>query len=109
MYFKKFADGSFIYLLLYVDHMLVACKRKVEIGNLKLQLNREFEMKDLGEAKKILGMKIAKDAVKGIVHLTQKAYFKKVLERFGMDGNSKSVSTTLAPHFKLSASLSPST
>ena len=87
--------------------MLVACK--VEIDRLKLQLNREFEMKCLGEAKKILGMKIAKDIVKGIVHLIQKGYLKKVLDRFGMDGNSKSMSTTLAPHFKLSALLSLST
>ena len=28
VYFKKFADGSFIYLLLYVDDMLVTCKTK---------------------------------------------------------------------------------
>ena len=36
-------------------------------------------MKDLGDAKKILGMEIAKYRVKGTVHLTQKAYLKKVL------------------------------
>jgi hypothetical protein len=36
-------------------------------------------MKDLGEAKKILGMEIARDRVKGTVHLTQKQYLTKVL------------------------------
>ena len=45
--------------------MLVACKSKVEIDCLKLQLNREFEMKDLGEAKKILGIEIERDRVEG--------------------------------------------
>ncbi|KAE8664469.1 hypothetical protein F3Y22_tig00112762pilonHSYRG00050 [Hibiscus syriacus] len=47
-------DGSFIYLLLYVDDMLIASKSQKEIDKLKAQLNQEFEMKDLGEAKKIL-------------------------------------------------------
>ena len=89
--------------------MLVACKSKVEIDCLKLQLNREFEMKDLGEAKKILGMEIAMDRVTRTVHLTYKAYLKKVLKGFGMEGNSKLVTTPLAPPFKLSASLSSST
>ena len=31
-----------------------------------------------------------------------------MLERFGMDGNSKLVSMPLAPHFELNVSLSPS-
>ena len=34
---------------------------------------------------------------------------KKVLQFFGITGQSKLVSTPLAPHFKLSSSLSPST
>ena len=45
-------------MLLYVDDILIAAKSKVEIGKLKLQLNEEFEMKDLREIRKILGMKI---------------------------------------------------
>ena len=35
-------------------------------------------MKDLGEAKRILGMKIERDKVKGKMSLTQKAYLQKV-------------------------------
>ena len=57
-------------MLLYVDDILIAAKSKVEIGKLKLQLNEEFEMKDLGEAKKILGMEIQRDRLKGIVGLS---------------------------------------
>ena len=41
-----------------MDDILIAAKSKAEIGKLKLQLNEEFEMKVLGEAKKILGMEI---------------------------------------------------
>ncbi|CAL8994262.1 unnamed protein product, partial [Prunus brigantina] len=109
VYFRKLRDGTFIYLLLYVDDMLIACKSKVEIDRLKTQLSNEFEMKDLGEARKILGMEIERDRAKGKISLCQKQYLKKVLQRFGMNENSKPVSTPLAPHFKLSASMSPKT
>jgi hypothetical protein len=109
VYFLKLQDGTFIYLLLYVDDMLIACKSVVEIDRLKTQLKKEFEMKDLGEAKKILGMEITREKAKGIVCLTHKQYLKKVLKRFGMDGNTKPTITPLVPHFKLSAVMSPST
>jgi len=107
VYLRKLQDGSFIYLLLYVDDMLIASKNSGEIEKLKAQLNKEFEMKDLGEAKKILGMEIIRDRKRGRLCLTQRTYLKKVLQRFGTNEKSKPVSTPLAPHFKLSASLSP--
>ena len=72
VYFRKLQDGSFIYLLLYVDDMLIASKNQGEICSLKAQLSKEFEMKDLGEAKKILGMEIARDRQRGTLCLTQK-------------------------------------
>ena len=34
---------------------------------------------------------------------------KKVLQRFNIDGDTKSVSTPLAPHFKLKPTMSPTT
>ena len=87
--------------------MLIASKNPVEIEKLKAQLKKEFEMKDLGEAKKILGMEISRDRKLGRLCLTQTQYLRKVLNRFGMNEKSKPVSTPLAPHFKLSAVLSP--
>jgi len=61
VYFRQFSYGSFAHLLLYVDDMLIASKDKSLISKLKSQLIREFEMKDLGVAKKILGMEIQRD------------------------------------------------
>ncbi|GKB05659.1 retrovirus-related pol polyprotein from transposon TNT 1-94 [Tanacetum coccineum] len=43
------------------DDMLIACKSKAEIGSTKSLLKKEFDMKELGEAKKILGMEIVRD------------------------------------------------
>ena len=98
----KFVDGSPIYLLLYVDDMLIAAKSKKEITTLKKLLNSEFEMKDLGAAKKILGIEITRDRNSGLLFLSQQSYIKKVLHRFNMH-DAKSVNTRIASHFKLSA------
>ena len=64
-------------------------------------LNSEFDMKDLGHAKKILGMEITRDRRKGTMFLSQKKYLEKVLNTFGMS-SCKPVITRLASHFKLS-------
>ena len=58
VYFLRLHDRYFLYLLLYVDDMLITSNNVEEIEKLKTQLNQKFEMKDLG--KKILGMEITK-------------------------------------------------
>ncbi|KAH9706020.1 Integrase catalytic domain-containing protein [Citrus sinensis] len=45
VYFKETSGRGMIYLLLYVDDMLIACHDKEEINHLKKLLSREFEMK----------------------------------------------------------------
>ena len=51
VYFKL-VNGSTIYLVLYVEDMLVVTKDKAKISKLKTQLSNEFEMKDLGATKR---------------------------------------------------------
>jgi hypothetical protein len=82
--------------------MLIAAKSMKEITTLKRLLSSEFEMKDLGAAKKILGMEITRDRKAGLLFLSQHAYIEKVLQRFNMH-DAQPVSTPIAPHFKLSA------
>ncbi|KAH9705555.1 hypothetical protein KPL70_011923 [Citrus sinensis] len=108
VYYKKIDSDHHIYLLLYVDDMLIACKEREEIEALKQMLNSEFDMKDLGHAKKILGMEITRDGRKGTMFLSQKKYLEKVLNTFGMN-NCKPVITPLASHFKLSNQQCPKT
>ena len=64
-------------------------------------------MKNLGEAKKVLGMEIERDQKDGNVSLMQKGYLKKVLQKFNINNDMKSVSTPLAPHLKLKVIMSP--
>jgi len=72
---------------------------------LKKDLSFEFEMKDLGEAKKVLGMEIEREWKSGKISLTQMGYLKKVFQKFNINDDIKSESTPLTPHFKLKATL----
>lgn len=83
VYYKLVKTDIYIYLLLYVDDMLVACKFMDKIKALKQLLNSEFDMKDLGQAKKILGMEIRRNMEKRIMFLTQRKYLEKLLGNFG--------------------------
>jgi hypothetical protein len=42
MYYMQFSDCSLVYLLLFVDNMLIAAKSLLEIKRLKSQLGDEF-------------------------------------------------------------------
>jgi hypothetical protein len=68
--YLKFVNESPKYLLLYGDDMLIIYKSMKEIVALKAQLSSEFDMKDLGAAKKILGMEIVRDRKSGLLYLS---------------------------------------
>jgi len=76
----------------------------MEVNKLKVVVSKEFDMKDLGTAKKILGMENRRDRDAKRLWVSQAGYVKKVLERFSME-NVKPVSTPLATHFHLSTNV----
>ena len=82
---REVSGGSLLYLLLYVDDMLVIAKDMFEVKKVEKMLKGEFEMKDLWTAKRILGMKITRDRDKERLYLSQEKYIARVWERFHMD------------------------
>lgn len=67
---------------------------------LKKQLKVEFEMKDLGPVKKILGIELVRNRKEDTLFLTQYKYIYKVLEKLGMV-KAKPIQTPLAAHCRL--------
>jgi hypothetical protein len=61
VFYKHVPNGSFVYLFLCVDDIFIPAKNMLEIKILKSQLGDEFEMKDLGVGKNILGIEIHRD------------------------------------------------
>nr|GEZ97300.1 hypothetical protein [Tanacetum cinerariifolium] len=77
------------------------------ISNLKAKLTREYEMKDLGPANKILGMQIHRDKVSSKIWLSQKSYVKKILQKFNMQ-DYKPISTSFSTDVMLFSKMGPS-
>jgi hypothetical protein len=59
--YSKHIGNHFIYVVLYVDDMLLVGNNMDVIKEVKSQLSSKFEMKDLGAANFILGMEIKRD------------------------------------------------
>jgi hypothetical protein len=70
--YAKFKSGKYIFLILYVDDILLASSDVSLLLETKRFLSSHFEMKDLGEARFILGIEIYRDRGKGVLGLSQK-------------------------------------
>ena len=77
------------------------------IKEVKKGLQSEFKMKDLGEAKFLLGIEIRRQE-NGDVFLVQERYAQDVISRFNMEG-CKSVSTPLELGCQMDTSQQPTT
>jgi Reverse transcriptase (RNA-dependent DNA polymerase) len=63
--------GEFVFLILYIDGILLASNDKNIMRETKKFLFKHFDMKDLGEASYVLGLKIHRYRNKGILGLSQ--------------------------------------
>ena len=80
-----FINGrKYIFLVLYVDEILLASSDLGLLHDTKQFLSQNFEMKDLGEVSYVIGIDIHRDRSQKVLGLSQKACIKKVLKRFGM-------------------------
>ena len=61
VYFRFRPGNSFVILLLYVDDILITTNNAKDVMKVKAELNKEFDMKDLGAASRILGIEIQRD------------------------------------------------
>jgi hypothetical protein len=106
--YSKQVGNHFIYVVLYVDDMLLAGNNMDVIKEVKSQLSSKFDMKDLGAANFILGMEIKRDRANRKLWLNQRKYVETILQRFNMHG-SKVVKVPIPIGVKLSADHCPKT
>eukprot|EP00253_Pinus_taeda_P031769 PITA_31769 len=107
VYFKLICDRV-IYLVLYVDDMLLVGNDKEINQYLKTQLSSKFDMKDLGAANYILGMEIKRNLEKRKLWLNQRKYVETILQRFNMH-DSKPVKVPIPMGVRLSTEQCPKT
>ncbi|KAL0300300.1 UNVERIFIED_CONTAM: Retrovirus-related Pol polyprotein from transposon TNT 1-94 [Sesamum angustifolium] len=94
--YLKVSGSKYIFLVLYVDDILLASSDMGLLHETKVFLAKNFEMKDMGEASYVIGIEIHRDRSKRILGLSQKAYIEKVLAKFRMSA----CSSTAAPIVK---------
>lgn len=81
--FVKYSGSSWVYLLLYVDDIILTGNSEALILEVKLALQTEFDMKDLGVLHYFLSLEI-KYLPNGLF-LSQHKYAKDLIHKSGMD------------------------
>ena len=89
--YHKVSGSKICYLILYVDDILLASNDKGLLHEVKQFLSKKFDMKNMGEASYVIGIKIHRDRGRCVLILSQETYLNKVLERFRMKDCSPSV------------------
>ncbi|KPI92981.1 Copia protein [Papilio xuthus] len=81
-----------IYVVLYVDDLVISCSENERMQNFKRYLMSKFKMTDLNDIKLFLGIKITRS--ENEISFDQSAYINRVLDKFNMQ-DCKPVNTPL--------------
>ena len=72
--YKKVSGSSVAFLILYVDGILLIGNDTEFLNSIKGYLNKNFSIKDLGEAAYILGIKIYRERSRCLIGLSKITY-----------------------------------
>ena len=104
--YYSLTNGKYVIILLYVDDLLITRDNLEEISRLQTELQKEFEMSDLGIAQNYLVVEI--EYHPSGIFLHQREYIKKLLERFNLQ-NYNSAKLPMDPKAQLQKNMgSPS-
>ena len=92
-------DGLFV-LAVYVDDILLAARSQKRIDQVKSDLAKCFQLKDMGELHYFLGVSIKQNSKTGITWIGQPGYTENVLKNFGME-HCKPANTPIAAGTRL--------
>lgn len=92
------SEGEKVILAVYVDDIILAAKSLKKLNEIKLLISKKYEVKDLGELKNFLGVKVTQDEKK--IFLSQEFYIDGILDKFSMK-DCKPVDNPCTPGEKL--------
>ncbi len=87
--YKLIHEGSVVFLILYVDDILLIGNDVGKLSEIKIWLAKQFDMKDLGEAAYVLGIQIFRDRKNRQLSLSQASYIDKMMIRYSMQDSKK--------------------
>ena len=87
--YKRIQGTKVVFLVLYIDDILLIGNDIEVLSSVKGWLQKKFNMKDLGEANYILGIKLLRDRKNKVLALSQALYIDKILAKFSMENSKK--------------------
>ena len=101
IYYQK-TGQDMMFIGIYVDDIILAARNEKQLKQVKEKLSTKFDIKDLGELKYFLGMKVEQSKENGSIWIGQPAYTENLLKRLGMQDSKPShtpveVSSKLQP------------
>lgn len=88
-----------MYLVVFVDDMLIMCKCLERVVGFKEALGKEFAIHDLGEVKDFLGCQIVRDREKRVIYMSSKSKIDALVEKFGLSGDTRPVEAPMSKSF----------
>lgn len=83
LYTKMYNDVK-VMIALYVDDFFVFSNSELETSKITNVLSKNFKIKDLGQLRQCLGMRVTIDKDKNVIKLDQEQYIEKLLNKFNM-------------------------
>ncbi|KAG8489617.1 hypothetical protein CXB51_017591 [Gossypium anomalum] len=100
--FMRITTTSTLYILVYVDDIIITGNESGSIDDFVQQLHSKFSLKDMGDLHYFLGVEVTRMPT-GSLHLCQRKYIRDIFDRSGL-ANAKSVNTPMISSSILSKS-----
>jgi transposase InsO family protein len=86
VYYYKDKKGSLVYVIVYVDDLIVTGNSNKIIVQIKDRLKKRFVVKDLGQVHQLLGMVVERDRKAKTMKIHQGPYIRRMLSEFDVTG-----------------------
>ncbi len=96
VYIVQVGDVKF-FIVVYVNDLILVCNNKNKLLQVKEELFRKFEMKDLRNLHFFLGMEVERDRAQHSLYINQIGYLKEILKHFHME-DCKAIEVPLDPN-----------
>ena len=102
VFYKKIGH-DLVALAVHVDDCMVTRSSTPQVNKFKVEMNKKYQLTDLGPANWLLSIKISRDLANGMISLSQLTYVEAMIMRFNFD-DLKPSSIPIDPSIPLTSS-----
>ena len=104
IYFRRDGNGNFEIAGWYVDDGLLVSNSKESMDRMVEDIGSRFDIQDLGEPTRLLGIKIDRNRSQGTIHISQPSYIDSIAKRFNIQAG-RTITTPMDASIDLKASI----